>query len=243
MRAERGQGASDGKLATFWWIISRLCQKDSCFHCPQNLCKAVRRNTISQNKPSQNELLRGMVCIISFISLEGQTSIHHLVKDLSFLIMRQLQCIRAKSCKGPSIFWGLLSAFGDSLVTKRRQAGSALPTSILARAGTKSWSPLALCSPKGLRRGVFNPAKIRAKPSTFACCVYKGYCRYLLIGYLCCSSILAGKPQATGIRGHTKTEWKDGPCSKGAHSQKVRQETANEYYKQWHGKGIRGRYY
>ena len=97
-----------------------------------------------------------------FFLLRGQFSIHDLVADSSFLIMIQLQCIRAKSCKGPSIFWNLLSAFGYTLVIKRRQAGSALPASILARAGTKSWSPLALCSPEGHRRGLqglFNQPK------------------------------------------------------------------------------------
>lgn len=197
MPTERGQGASDGKLATFWGISSGSCQKDSCFRCPQILCKAVRRTASYQNKPSRNELLHGMVCIISFILLEGRFSIHNLVTDLSILVMTQLQCVRAKSCKGLNIFWNLLGAFGYTLVIKRRQAGSALPASILARAGTKSWSPLALCSPEGHRRGlrgVFNPAKICAKSGTFAYSVYKGYCHYLLIGYLCCSSILAGNP-------------------------------------------------
>lgn len=33
-------------------------------------------------------------------SLQGQFSIHDLVTDLSFLIMVQWQCIRAKFCKG-----------------------------------------------------------------------------------------------------------------------------------------------
>lgn len=78
---------------------------------------------------------------------------HDLVTELS-LIMIQLRCTRAKSCKGLSIFWNLLSPFGYALIIKRRQAGSALPASILARAGTKSWSPLALCSPEGQRRGL-----------------------------------------------------------------------------------------
>lgn len=76
------------------------------------------------------------------------------------LITTQLQYITAKSCMGLSISWSLLlSAFGHTLVIKRSQAGSALPASILAKAETKSWSPLALCSPEGHRRGLRGTVK------------------------------------------------------------------------------------
>lgn len=90
-----------------------------------------------------------------FFFLQGQLSTHDLVTHLSFLIMTQLQSTRAKSCKGLSVFWNLLSAFGYTLVIKRGQAGSALPSSVSARAGKKSWSSLALCSPEGHRRGLW----------------------------------------------------------------------------------------
>lgn len=90
-----------------------------------------------------------------FFLLQGQLSTHDLVTDLSFLVITQLQSTRAKSCKGLSVFWNLLSAFGYTVVIKRGQAGSALPRSISVRAGKKSWSSLALYSPQGHRRGLW----------------------------------------------------------------------------------------
>lgn len=44
-----GKRTGDGKLAVVW-LCSRLCWKHSCCHCPQNLCKAVRRNANYQCK-------------------------------------------------------------------------------------------------------------------------------------------------------------------------------------------------